>query len=181
MTCCLCHCFLTFFPWFCVGSLLWKTKFHKLLTEPLPMGSGWLNMGPFPVVQSAPVWFLYKLRSSARKPGPVWAPFLGDPGPGRNLLQRRLPTGSQSVRHTHAPGSTVSSSMDCRWISAPLGPPWAGFKCDWNNNIPTCPGFSWDRIHFLPSSWNSVVFGIYYENNVDNTMMVLVLPQQHLP
>lgn len=40
-----------------------------------------------------------------------------------------LPQG-HSLSGTHTPGSTMCSAMDCMWISAPLGPPWAGFKCD---------------------------------------------------
>ena len=42
------------------------------------------------------------------------------------------------------------------------------------NQIQTCPGFGWDRVNFLPSSWYSAVFWILCENTVDNTLMVLV-------
>ena len=34
-----------------------------------------------------------------------------------------------------------------------------------------CPGFGWDRVNSLLSSWYSAVFWIYCENNVDNTLM----------
>lgn len=65
-------------------------------------------------------------------------------------------------------------------------PPWTagGFLLhglvqmwQWNNNIPTCPGVSQGRIHFLPSNQKSAVFWGYYENNVDNTTMLLVVAQ----
>ena len=35
-----------------------------------------------------------------------------------------------------------------------------------------CPGFGWDRVNFLPSSWYSAVVWISCENNVDNMLMV---------
>ena len=38
-----------------------------------------------------------------------------------------------------------------------------------------CPGFSWEKVNFLLSSWCSTVFCIWHENNVDNTLMVLVV------
>ena len=38
-----------------------------------------------------------------------------------------------------------------------------------------CPGFSWDRVNFLSSSWYSVVFWVQYEKNVDNTLMFSVV------
>lgn len=38
-----------------------------------------------------------------------------------------------------------------------------------------CPGFGWDRVNFLPSSWYSAVLWIQYENNVDNTLVFLLL------
>ena len=31
-----------------------------------------------------------------------------------------------------------------------------------------CPGFGWDRVNFLSSSWYSVMFWIQYEKNVNN-------------
>lgn len=31
--------------------------------------------------------------------------------------------------------------------------------------------FSWDGVNFIPSSWYGAVFGIYYESNVDSTLM----------
>ena len=34
-----------------------------------------------------------------------------------------------------------------------------------------CPGFGWDKVNSLPSSWYSAVFWIKDENNVDNTLM----------
>ena len=34
-----------------------------------------------------------------------------------------------------------------------------------------CPGFSWDRVNCLPSSWYSAMFRIQYEKNVDKTLM----------
>ena len=43
------------------------------------------------------------------------------------------------------------------------------------NLVMGCPGFSWDRVNFLPSSWYSVKFWISYENNVDNTLMFSVV------
>ena len=43
-----------------------------------------------------------------------------------------------------------------------------------------CPGFGWDRVNFLPSSWYSAVVRIDYENHVDNTLMVLVVAKQCL-
>ena len=38
-----------------------------------------------------------------------------------------------------------------------------------------CPGFRWDRVNFLPSSWYSAMFWIQYEKNVDNTLMFSVV------
>ena len=38
-----------------------------------------------------------------------------------------------------------------------------------------CPGFGWDRINFLPSSWYSAMFWAQYEKNVDNTLMLSVV------
>ena len=38
-----------------------------------------------------------------------------------------------------------------------------------------CPGFSWDGVNFILSSWSSAVFWIWCENNVDNILMVLVV------
>ena len=37
------------------------------------------------------------------------------------------------------------------------------------NVFCSCPGFSWDRVNCLPSSWYSVMFQVQYEKNVDNT------------
>ena len=34
-----------------------------------------------------------------------------------------------------------------------------------------CPGFGWDRVNSLLSSWYSAGFWIYCENDVDNTLM----------
>lgn len=41
--------------------------------------------------------------------------------------------------------------------------------------LDVCPGFSWDRVNFLPSSWYTAVFQIRYENNVDYTLIFLML------
>ena len=38
-----------------------------------------------------------------------------------------------------------------------------------------CPGFSWDRVSCLPSSWYGAMFWISYEKNVDNTLMFSVV------
>ena len=38
-----------------------------------------------------------------------------------------------------------------------------------------CPGFGWDRVNFLSSSWYSVMFWVQYEKNVDNTLMFSLL------
>ena len=55
-------------------------------------------------------------------------------------------------------------------------------KADRNNWVMTtsgkggddlllCPGFGWDRVNFLVSSWYRAVFWILCENNVDNTLI----------
>ena len=41
----------------------------------------------------------------------------------------------------------------------------------WGEPLCGCPGFGWDRVNFLPSSWYSAVFWIECENTVDNTLM----------
>lgn len=38
-----------------------------------------------------------------------------------------------------------------------------------------CPGFSWDKVCFLPSILCNVVFWIQHENNVDNTLVFWLL------
>lgn len=38
-----------------------------------------------------------------------------------------------------------------------------------------CPGFGWDSVHFLLSSWHSAVFWVRWENSVDNALMVWLL------
>ena len=38
-----------------------------------------------------------------------------------------------------------------------------------------CPGFSWDRVNFLSSSWYSAMSWIQCEKNVDNTLMFSVV------
>ena len=38
-----------------------------------------------------------------------------------------------------------------------------------------CPGFGWDRVNFLSSSWYRVMFWVQYENNVDNALMFSVV------
>lgn len=38
-----------------------------------------------------------------------------------------------------------------------------------------CPGFGWDRVHFLPCRWQGAVFWICSENSVDNTGMLYLL------
>ena len=40
-----------------------------------------------------------------------------------------------------------------------------------SSSVHQCPGFGWDRVNFLLSSWYSAVFWIQCENNVDNTLM----------
>lgn len=150
---------------------------HTVPSHGLQLFIGWCNTGPFRGVQSAPLWFLYKVRSPDSKSAPVWAPLHGDPGPARNLLQCRLATGSQSFRHTHTWFHYVFRhglhvDFCSTWTSMGWFQMW-----QWNNNTPTCPGFSGDRIHFLPSSQNSAVFWGYYENNIDNTMAISVVAQ----
>ena len=56
------------------------------------------------------------------------------------------------------------------------------FKISQFSTIPIteCPGFGWDRVNFLPSSWYSTAFWIQYENNVDNTLMFSVVAKQCL-
>jgi len=41
-----------------------------------------------------------------------------------------------------------------------------------------CPGFSWDRVNFIQSNWDSAMFGTQYENNFDNILMFLVVARQ---
>ena len=43
------------------------------------------------------------------------------------------------------------------------------------HHMTDCPGFSWDRVNFLSSSWYSIMFWIQYEKNVDNTLMFSVV------
>ena len=43
-----------------------------------------------------------------------------------------------------------------------------------------CPGFGWDRVNFLSSSWYSVMSWIQYEKNVDNTLMFSVVAEWFL-
>lgn len=38
-----------------------------------------------------------------------------------------------------------------------------------------CPGISWDRVNFIPSSWYDNVLWIQDENNVDKTLMYWLL------
>ena len=38
-------------------------------------------------------------------------------------------------------------------------------------SLTRCPGFGWDRVNFLLTSWYSAVFWIECENNVDNRLM----------
>ena len=38
--------------------------------------------------------------------------------------------------------------------------------------IRCCPGFGWNKVNFLLSSWYSAVFWIQDKKNVDNTLMV---------
>ena len=40
---------------------------------------------------------------------------------------------------------------------------------------PPCPGFSWDRVNFLSSSWYRVMFWVQHEKNVDNSQMFSVV------
>jgi len=41
-----------------------------------------------------------------------------------------------------------------------------------------CPGFIWDRVHFLSCSWCSAVFRIWDENKADNIPMFLAVSRQ---
>ena len=43
-----------------------------------------------------------------------------------------------------------------------------------------CPGFGWDRVNFLHSSWYDAVLWTYDENNGDNTWMISVVAEQGL-
>ena len=47
-------------------------------------------------------------------------------------------------------------------------------------NDTTSPGFGWDRVNFLSSSWYRVVFWVQYEKNVDNILMFSVVAVQCL-
>ena len=38
-------------------------------------------------------------------------------------------------------------------------------------SVGLCPGFGWDRVNFLLTSWYSAGFWIYCKNNVGNTLM----------
>lgn len=44
-----------------------------------------------------------------------------------------------------------------------------------------CPGFSWDRVNFLLSSWYSALFCIDYERKVDNTLKFQLLLSSACP
>jgi len=90
--------------------------FHKLLQP------GSLPWGAVPQEQAAPAWVPHRVTSPASKPALAWAPL--SKGPGRNLLQCRLPTGSQPP--PGIPCSDMGSSLGCRWVSAPL---WASMGC----------------------------------------------------
>ena len=46
---------------------------------------------------------------------------------------------------------------------------------NWLLDLSICPGFSWDRVNFLSSSWYSAMSSIQYEKNVDNTLMFSVV------
>ena len=48
---------------------------------------------------------------------------------------------------------------------------WDGFFLKQVSSLSCCPGFGWDRVNFLLSSWYSAVFWILCENNADNTLM----------
>lgn len=37
------------------------------------------------------------------------------------------------------------------------------------------PGFSWNKLHFCPSNWYGIVVWIWCENDIDNTLMFLLL------
>jgi len=127
--------FLMLFPCSSVRSLSWETILHKLLQRGvLPTGCS--------SSQTAPVWVpptgCSPSGTGCSSVGPSWGHKLcqqtcssvgsclhGSAGPGRSLLQRRLPTGSQLPSGIHLLRRGVPS-MGCRWISAP---PWTSMDC----------------------------------------------------
>jgi len=99
-----CSFLLTLFPCCSVGSLPRDTVLHELLQcESFPWAAvlhKLLQRVSFPwgavlQKQAAPVWVPHGVMSPASKPAPAWASLCGATGPARNLLQHRLPTGSQ--------------------------------------------------------------------------------------
>ena len=49
------------------------------------------------------------------------------------------------------------------------------------SRVVGCPGFGWDRVNSLLSSWYSAGFWIQCENNVDNTLMSQLLLSSAYP
>lgn len=58
-------------------------------------------------------------------------------------------------------------------MPSPQGP--CRCYCFLNTMLRGCPGFGWDKIHFLLSSWHSAVFRAQGENNVENTLLFWLL------
>jgi len=123
---------LTLFPCSSMRSLSQETALHKLLQcESFPQAPALHELpqrGSFPwgavlQEQAAPAWVPHRVTSPASKPALVWTPL--STGPGRSLLQSRLPMGSQPPSGIHLLQCGVPP-MGCRWISAP---PWTAMGC----------------------------------------------------
>lgn len=84
-----------------------------------------------------------------------------------NIMSKMFMTGCLQCCHFYRKSSNLKNKERkycCVFLSEDV--------FNWNSTLigPTllwmCPGFSWDKIRFLLSSWYSVVLCIQYENNV---------------
>jgi len=125
---------LTLFPGSNVRSLSWEAVLHKLLQcEFFPLAAASMNcpiVCPSHGVQSFRNRLLQCGSPKGHKPCQQTCSGVGSSlhrstGPGRSLLQRRLPTGSQLPSGIHLLWRGVSS-MGYGWRSAP---PWTSMGC----------------------------------------------------
>lgn len=73
------------------------------------------------------------------------------------LFWKKVETGLEFLTHSNKiPKNYCSSAIFSKYINV-----------IYNQTMHVCPGFGWDSINFLPSSWCSAVFGLESENSAN--------------